>query len=77
MHSYQPIACHIHDTYEIAIMQQTPLRLDWQQDGVRRHETVQALDLYVADGAEWLLAANAEGQRLSIRLDWIRAAQPA
>ena len=76
MHSYQPIACHIHDTYEIAIMHQTALNLDWRQDGIQHRETVQPLDLCTRDGAEWLLVRDSKGNTLSIRLDWIREAIP-
>lgn len=73
---YKPIACHLHDIYEIAIMRATPLRLTWRQGDEGHCEIVQALDLRVADGAEWLLVENSSGERLSIRLDWIRRAHP-
>ena len=77
MQDYQPIACHIHDIYEIAIMRQTRLTLDWRQAGVRRHDTVRPVDLYTKEGAEWLLAEDRSGQQLEIRLDWIHEARAA
>jgi len=77
MQDYQPIACHVHDTYEIAIMHQTMLKLDWRQAGILRHDTVRPVDLCTKEGAEWLLAENRSGKQLEIRLDWIREAKAA
>jgi transcriptional antiterminator Rof (Rho-off) len=76
MQDYQPIACHIHDTYEIAIMHQTVLKVDWRQGDIRRHDTVRPVNLCTKSGAEWLLADDSDGKRLSIRLDWILQARP-
>jgi transcriptional antiterminator Rof (Rho-off) len=75
MQDYLPIACHIHDIYEIAIMRRTALKLVWLQAGIRRHDTVQPVDLCTKDDAEWLLAEDSTGKPLSIRLDWILEAR--
>ena len=76
MPRYEPIACHLHDTYEIAIMGQRRLQLRWRDGDSEHSESVLPLDLRTADSAEWLLARDDHGEQLLIRLDWISDARP-
>jgi len=76
MKPYQPIACALHDVYEIAIMRRQRLRLQWSDGGQQHDATLQPLDLNTVDAAEWLLVETRHGEQLSIRLDWISRADP-
>ena len=76
MPAYQPIACHLHDIYEIAIMKRQSLTLRWLANGEEIQQTVRPLDLKASDGAEWLHAESSHGESLTIRLDWILLADP-
>ena len=76
MQPYQPIACHLHDIYEIATMKRQPLKLRWLENGEETQQTVRPLDIETSDGAEWLHAESDHGQLLTIRLDWILHAEP-
>lgn len=67
---YTPIACALHDEYEIAIMHKAPMRLRWRDaSGTWRHGTVLPLDLVVANGEEFLRFRREDGQEEQIRLD--------
>ena len=74
MTEYQPIACDAYDLYEIAIMRQQTLRIQWiDEQGRERDETVQPLDLKQFDGGEYLVfvvVGQNSGQE-SVRLDRI------
>jgi len=76
MDPYEPVACHLHDLYEIAIMGGQRLQICWHNGKTRRNEAFRPLDLQTADSAEWLLVENNRGGRLRIRLDWIQSIQP-
>jgi Rho-binding antiterminator len=76
MQHYQPIACHLHDVYEIAIIGKQALRLQWSHDDTAHDETVLPLDLRTRDAAEWLLAETSTGEQRLVRLDWITRATP-
>lgn len=77
MPAYQPIACHLHDVYESAIVSRQSLNLRWLQDGIEQQQTVRPRDLNTRDGAEWLLAETRHGDTLNLRLDWIIQVSPA
>ena len=79
MPAYHPIACHLHDIYESAIVSRQRLNLRWLDNGnasQARQHTVRPLDLETRDGAEWLLAETRHGESLTLRLDWIMQATP-
>ena len=70
---YTPIACSLHDVYEIAIMRGRRLDLCWEgEDGSTQAEVVTPKDLLVRDGAEWLAAVTRAGKSVMLRLDRIR-----
>jgi transcriptional antiterminator Rof (Rho-off) len=70
---YQPIACVVHDEYEIAIMRRSKLQLKWIDDNGEVHKSeVLPRDIQVSNKEEYLLAVNVDdGQELCIRLDKI------
>lgn len=79
MPSYQPIACHLHDVYESAIVSRQQLELRWLEngeDGRIQQQTLLPLDLTTHNGAEWLLAKTQQGDTLTLRLDWILQTTP-
>jgi transcriptional antiterminator Rof (Rho-off) len=74
MTDYQPIACALHDRYEIAVMHRTRLTLCWQgPDGLTHLENLLPEDLETSNGEEFLVASNRAGERLRLRLDRITA----
>jgi len=73
--SYKPIACSLHDEYEIAIMQRKTLKIQWHDDnGVSDTGEVLPVDIRVQDRQEFLVAKTKENKTLTIRLDRIRIA---
>lgn len=69
---YIPIACSLHDEYEIAIMQKKYLDIKWSDDDGGLH-TVKVLptDILVKDKQEFLIADTQDNTALCIRLDKI------
>ena len=71
-HDYEPIACSLHDEYEIAIMQNRCLNIKWLDDNAEIHTAeVRPRDILVKNREEYLLADSEDGQQLYIRLDKI------
>jgi len=69
---YKPIACALHDEYEIAIMRRQKLNITWLDDSGCSHESrVLPVDIKVENGEEFLVAEEEGGERLTIRLDRI------
>lgn len=67
---YKPIACALHDEYEIAIMRRQKLNITWLDDSDCSHESlVLPVDIKVENGEELLVAEEEGGERLTIRLD--------
>lgn len=75
MNDYRPIACALHDEYELAIMHKKVVTLEWRDEQGREHRRrVLPLDIRVRDGAEYLLAKTLDKkEELCIRLDRIKA----
>jgi transcriptional antiterminator Rof (Rho-off) len=69
---YKPIACSLHDVYEIAIMQKKHLNIKWTDDSDEQH-TVKVLpkDILVKNKEEFLVANTQGNKELCIRLDRI------
>ncbi|MBK1633434.1 hypothetical protein CKO31_22325 [Thiohalocapsa halophila] len=80
MSDYQPIACARHEALELAILRGRWLRLGVQTGpgGAERPTELLALplDIAIADGAEWLLVRDANGNERRLRLDRIRSETP-
>lgn len=69
---YRPIACALHDEYEIAIMQKKKLNLEWvNSNGSKRRSIVLPLDLSVESGEEFLVAETDASNKIKVRLDKI------
>lgn len=73
---YQPIACSLHDEYEIAIMRKTQLKIKWRDDnGNQQTAMIMPKDILVKNKEEFLLAGThdsaQENKVLCIRLDKI------
>jgi transcriptional antiterminator Rof (Rho-off) len=70
--SYVPIACALHDQYEIAIMHKRRLNIRWlDDDGELYTGSVLPKDILVTNGEEFLIADSQNNGELSIRLDRI------
>ena len=69
---YVPIACALHDEYEIAIMQKKQLYIRWLDDCGKQHTAkVLPIDILVKDKQEFLIADMQDNKGLRIRLDKI------
>ena len=74
---YQPIACALHDKYEIAIMHKKHLRIRWSDDRDEQHTgDVLPKDILVKDKQEFLVADVVGGEAICIRLDKITILEP-
>ena len=70
---YKPIACSLHDEYEIAIMHRKYLNIKWFDDdtGVNYTDKVLPIDLLVKNKKEFLVVNTQDNRELCIRLDKI------
>ena len=70
---YTPIACALHDEYEIAVMHRQPLHLCWKEvDGSRGEADVLPVDIEVKNGEEFLVVKLKQADAVKhIRLDRI------
>ena len=68
---YQPIACALHDQYEIAIMHKKQLMISWSDNDGRHTARVLPEDILVKDRQEFLIAESQDKKQYCIRLDRI------
>jgi Rho-binding antiterminator len=70
---YLPIACAIHDEFEIAIMHRKKLHLKWTDDnGKTQKQHVLPEDIVVKNGAEYLRVVSLDDEKeFYVRLDKI------
>lgn len=68
---YQPIACALHDQYEIAIMHKKQLKISWSDGGEQQSAWVLPKDILVKDSQEFLIAESPDKKQYCIRLDRI------
>lgn len=71
---YQPIACSLHDEYEIAIMHKKHISIKWLDDNGDQHtDKVMPKDILVKNKEEFLVARTydsaQDNNELCIRLD--------
>lgn len=70
---YRPISCERYAELELAILRREHLRVAWRTaSGKSRIEQLHPLDLRTRQHAEYLIAEDADGELLEIRLDHIR-----
>jgi len=67
----QPIACALHDQYEIAIMHKKLLTISWSDNDGRHIALVLPTDILVKDSQEFLIAELQDKTQYCIRLDRI------
>lgn len=72
MRDYRPIACTDHERLELAALTRQWLDVTVEAGDRAGAERLLPLDVYTRDGAEWLLAETEAGERLTLRLDWLR-----
>jgi Rho-binding antiterminator len=76
MTDYRPINCAQYSEYELAIMHRERLRISWQEPGGQpRIDVVTPIDLVTRNHEEFLVIRGGEGQRLHLRLDYIRKSE--
>lgn len=68
---YQPIACALHDQYEIAIMYKKQLDISWSDNTGSHTARVLPKDILVKDRQEFLIAESQDKKQHCIRLDMI------
>lgn len=78
MTDYQPIACGLHDRYQLAVMHRERLRIDGVLGGEEvRGVEGQVVDVFTRAGAEYLALRDEQGERLEFRLDRLRRVERA
>ncbi|MBE9560391.1 MAG: hypothetical protein IMF15_06345 [Proteobacteria bacterium] len=68
---YKPIACSLHDEYEIAIMHKKHLSIKWTDDDGQYTENVLPIDIVVKNKEEYLVARTEDNKEFRLRLDKI------
>jgi Rho-binding antiterminator len=69
---YTPIDCGRYSQYEVAILQRTPLQLQWRDEAGREQcGRVVPRDLQTRDHCEYLIVESGAGAMLALRLDRI------
>jgi transcriptional antiterminator Rof (Rho-off) len=78
MSDCRPVACGFYDLLEIAILRRQRLQARWcDPSGAEVEACTGPRDLRIRDAAEYLIAVDADGRHLELRLDRIRSAAPA
>lgn len=73
MSDYRPIACHLHDQYEIAILRRQSLEVELFVNERWSSEIIWPIDLKVEQGQEFLLyRVSGQSDVKRIRLDEIK-----
>ncbi len=73
---YRPIDCDLHSHYERYVIEGTPLLARWDDGQEIRTAICRARDLYTRQGEEFIVLEQADGERVSVRLDRIVQLQP-
>ena len=72
---YRPIACGLHETYQLAVIRKMEIDLVWSTDESERFEAcVRADDVFTESQAEYLKVTTRTGEKHVIRLDNIESA---
>ena len=71
---YVPVSCDLHSKFELLIMHNSLVELDWQnENGEIFSQTVKPKDVKTKSGEEFLIVLNDTNQQLKIRLDRIQS----
>ena len=76
MSDYKPVSCEAHSLYELTVMQRTPAFVRWQEENEIREARLTPLDVETKNREEFLVARDAIGRSLRIRLDRILSFEP-
>lgn len=72
---YLPIACGLHELYQLAAMRGTRLDISWESErGEQLKARLKVLDVFTREQAEYLSGEAVTGERYEIRLDRIAGA---
>lgn len=75
MEDYEPIACAVHEQYQLAVMRCAWLDLEWvDAEGRKGAQRLLPKDVRTQNSAEYLMAEDRMGGSFEIRLDWIKRA---
>ena len=69
---YTPIACHLHDEFESAIVRRQSLEVEILQHGNWARQTIRPVDTRTANSEEYLRYLDRQGEQLEVRMDHIR-----
>lgn len=72
MSGYRSIACADHERLEFAALTRQWLDVKVTAGDRSGRQRLLPVDVYTRDGAEWLVAENETGERLTLRLDWLQ-----
>ncbi|MCU7812291.1 MAG: hypothetical protein KZQ77_13795 [Candidatus Thiodiazotropha sp. (ex Notomyrtea botanica)] len=80
---YHPIACGLHETYQLAVMRRAMIDLSWRtEDDCLQKARVLIEDVFTEAQAEYLRVTTQPGNDYVIRLDrivearWVETGQP-
>jgi transcriptional antiterminator Rof (Rho-off) len=72
---YRPIACGLHEQYQLAAMRGALLDISWESETEGSMTTrLRIVDVFTRDSAEYLSGETLAGEQHQIRLDRIRLA---
>lgn len=71
---YIPVSCDMHSQFELLIMHNSSIKLDWQdENGQSFSQPVNPKDLQTKSGEEFLIVVKDNNEQLKIRLDRIQS----
>jgi Rho-binding antiterminator len=68
---YQPVSCDYHDELEAAAMHKKEVELEFDLEGVIQKERGKIMDVYTANGAEFVKFQSDDDAPIEIRMDKI------
>lgn len=72
MSDYRSIACADHERLEFAALTRQWLDVKVAASDQPGTQRLLPLDVYTREGAEWLVAETEAGEKLTLRLDWLK-----
>ena len=73
---YEPIACHVHEQLEFAVMKRQWLDILWFNElGECRKARVLPIDVYTKDCGEYLCVRDRQLMEIVVRLDMMKEAR--
>lgn len=72
MSDYRSIACADHERLEFAALTRQWLDVNVTAGEPSGRQRLLPVDVYTRDGAEWLVAEAESGEKLTLRLDWLK-----